>query len=141
MAEFIMKDLVDKAGLTSAFQIDSAATSTEEIGHPVYPPARCKLEEHGIRCDDHAARQLTRMDYDQYDLLIGMDAANLRNMCRICGTDTAHKLYLLLDFTNRPGEVADPWYTGNFEATWRNVTEGCRGLLAWVMDSKGSEKS
>jgi len=132
MAEYVMKDLVKKAGLEDEFQIASAATSTEEIGNPVYPPARRKLAEHGIRCDGHAARQLTRRDYDQYDLLIGMDNANLRNMNRICGGDDARKLHLLLDFTDHPGEVADPWYTGDFEATWQDVTEGCQGLLEWI---------
>lgn len=135
MAEYVMKDLVKKAGLESEFQIASAATSTEEIGNPVYPPARRKLAEHGIECTGHAARQLTRRDYNQFDLLIGMDAANLRNMRRICGEDITHKMHLLMDFTNRPGEVADPWYTGDFEATWRDVTEGCQGLLDWMAAS------
>ena len=129
MAEFVMKDLVRKAGLESQFHIASAATSTEEIGSPVYPPARRKLAEHGIKCSGKTARQLTRTDYDRYDLLIGMDNANLRNMRRICGGDDAGKLHLLLDFTDRPGDVADPWYTGDFETTWRDVLEGCSGLL------------
>ena len=91
MAEFVMKDLVKKAGLVSEFHIESAATSREEIGNPVYPPARRKLAEHGISCDGHAARQLTNQDYDKYDLLIGMDSANLRNMYRICGGDGLHR--------------------------------------------------
>ena len=129
MAEFVMKDLVKKAGLEQDFRIASAATSTEEIGNPVYPPARRKLTEHGIQCGGHSAQQLTNRDYDQYDLLIGMDQANLRNMHRICGGDFADKMHLLLDFTDRPGDVADPWYTGDFEATWRDVLEGCQGLL------------
>lgn len=130
MAEFVMKDLVGKAGLAAEFEIASAATSTEEIGCPVYPPARRKLAEHGIGCAGHAARQLRREDYGRYDYLVGMDGSNLRNMRRICGGDPAGKLFLLLDFTDRPGDVADPWYTGDFEATWRDVLEGCRGLLA-----------
>ena len=129
MAEFVMKDMVTKAGLEGQFRIASAATSTEEIGNPVYPPARRKLAEHGIGCDGHAARQLTSRDYGDYDLLIGMDQANLRNMRRICGGDPAGKLHLLLDYTDHPGDVADPWYTGDFEATWRDVQAGCRGLL------------
>ena len=125
-----MKDLVRKAGLESQFQITSAATSREEIGNPIYPPARRKLAEHGISCDGHAARQLTNRDYEDYDLLIGMDRANLRDMYRICGGDFADKMHLLLDYTDRPGqEVADPWYTDDFEATWWDVLEGCRGLL------------
>lgn len=132
MAEFVMKDLVKKAGLESRFHIESAATSTEKIGNPVYPPARRKLVEHGIDCVGKTARQLTRADYDRFDLLIGMDRANLRNMTRICGGDPDGKIRLLLDFTERPGDVADPWYTGDFEATWRDVLEGCRGLLREV---------
>ena len=130
MAEFVMKELVKKAGLSPQFYIDSAATSREEIGNPVYPPARRKLAEHGVPCGGHAARQLTGGDYAEYDLLIGMDQANLRNMRRICGGDPEGKLHLLLDYTGRPGDVADPWYTGDFEATWRDVLAGCRGLLA-----------
>ena len=129
MAEFVMKDLVKKAGLEGRFHIESAATSTEEIGNPVYPPARRKLAEHGIDCDGKTARQLTNSDYGKYDLLIGMDRANLRNMRRICGGDFANKLHLLMDFTDRPGDVADPWYTDDFETTWRDVLEGCTSLL------------
>ena len=129
MAEFYMKDLVERRGLGSRFEIASAATSTEEIGNGVYPPARQELARHGIACTGHAARQLTRADYGRWDLLIGMDEANRRNMTRICGGDPEGKIHLLLDFTSRPGEVADPWYTGNFTATWRDVEEGCNGLL------------
>ena len=130
MAEFVMKRLVDQAGLADRFHIESAATSTEELGNPVYPPARRKLAEHGIDCAGKRARQLRRDDYDRFDLLIGMDGANLRNMRRICG-DPEGKLRLLLDFTDRPGEVDDPWYSGDFDATWRDVEEGCRGVLRW----------
>ena len=131
MAEFVMKDLVKKAGLTSQFQIASAATSREEIGNPVYPPARRKLAEHGSSCAGKTARQLTRADYGAYDLLIGMDQANLRNMRRICGGDPEGKIHLLLEYADRSGqEVADPWYTGDFEATWQDVLAGCQGLLA-----------
>ena len=129
MAEFVMKDLVKKAGRAAEFEIASAATSTEEIGNPVYPPARRKLAEHGISCTGKAARQLTRADYDRWDLLIGMDQANLRNMRRLFPDDPEQKLHLLMDYTSRPGQVADPWYTGDFEATWRDVLEGCQGLL------------
>ena len=129
MAEFVMKDLVKKAGLESQFHIESAATSREEIGNPVYPPARRKLAEHGIACDGHAARQLTRADYEKYDLLIGMDRANLRDMYRICGGDFSGKLHLLMDYTDHPRDVADPWYTEDFEATWQDVLAGCQGLL------------
>ena len=120
MAEFVMKDLVEKAGLADEFQIDSAATCRDEIGNPVYPPAR---------------RQLTAQDYEEYDLLIGMEGANLKNMQRICGGDPAGKMHRLLDYTDRPGDVADPWYTGDFEATWRDVSEGCKCLLAEIEKS------
>ena len=132
MAEFIMKDLVRKAGLAGRFHIGSAATSREELGNPVYPPARRKLAEHGIACAGHAARQLTAQDYENYDLLIGMDCENLRNMRHICGGDPDGKLSLLLDHTGRSGNVADPWYTGDFEATWQDVLAGCQALLAEI---------
>ena len=129
MAEFVMKDLVKKAGLASQFHIESAATSREEIGNPVYPPVRRKLAEHGIGCQGHAAKQMKKADYSHYDLLIGMDQANLRNMTRICGGDPEEKIHLLMDYTDRPGQVADPWYTGDFETTYQDVLEGCQGLL------------
>ena len=132
MAEFVLRDMADKAGRGAEFVIASAATSTEEIGNPVYPPARRKLAEHGIRCGGKTARQMTAEDYRRYDLLIGMDGRNLTNMRRICGGDPDGKMHLLMDFTRRPGEVADPWYTGDFDAAWRDVTEGCRGLLQWL---------
>ena len=135
MAEFVMKDLVKKAGMEDQFQIASAATSTEELGCPVYPPTRRKLAEHGISCAGKMARQLTKADYARYDLLIGMDRANIRNMNRICGGDPEGKIKLLLDFTDRPGDVADPWYTGDFDATWRDVLEGCTGLLESIRTS------
>ena len=129
MAEFVMKHLVEEAGLVDQFEIASAATSTEEIGNPVYPPARRKLAEHGIGCEGKTARQITRNDYHYYDLIIAMDHNNLCNLKRMLGDDTEHKISLLMDHTRRPGDVADPWYTGDFEATWRDVLEGCRGLL------------
>ena len=109
--------------------IESAATSTEEIGNSVYPPARQKLAEHGIGCAGKTARQMTRSDYNRYDLLIGMDSWNIRNMRNICGGDPEGKIVMLMDFTRRPGDVTDPWNTGNFEATWRDVLEGCQALL------------
>ena len=137
MADFVMKDLVKKAGLEGQFHIESAATSTEEIGNPVYPPARRKLAEHGIDCTGKTARQLQNSDYDQYDLLVGMDRTNLRNMHRICGGDFAGKLHLLMDYTDRPGDVADPWYTGDFETTWRDALEGCQGLLELLRSREG----
>ena len=129
MAEFVMKNLVEEAGLQNQFEIASAATSTEEIGNPVYPPARRKLAEHGIGCQGKTARQMTMDDYRYYDLIIVMDHNNVRNLKRLLGDDTDHKIHLLMEYTHRPGEVADPWYTGNFEATWQDVLEGCQGLL------------
>ena len=129
MAEFVMKDLVSKAGLSDQFLIESAATSTEELGNAVYPPARRKRAEHNISCQGKTARQMTRADYQRYDLLIGMDTWNIRNMERISGGDPDGKIHQLMDYTRRPGDVADPWYTGDFEATWRDVLEGCTALL------------
>ena len=129
MAEFIMKDLVQKAGCAAEVRIASAATSREELGSPIYPPAQRQLRSHGVPFDDHRARQMTRADYDAYDLLIGMDSANLRDMYRICGGDYADKMSLLMDYTDQPRDVADPWYTEDFDATWRDVLEGCQGLL------------
>ena len=128
MAEYIMKDLVKKAGLDNRFVIASAATSREEIGNPVYPPARRKLAEHGIGCEGHAARQLVSRDYDRFDLLIGMDHANIRNMQRICGGDTEGKIHLLMEYSGKPGkEVSDPWYTHDFETAWKDSLTGCQG--------------
>jgi protein-tyrosine phosphatase len=129
MAEFVMKDLVSKAGLEDSFYIESAATSTEEIGNPVYPPARRKLAEHGISCQGKSARQMRDSDYDRFDLLVGMDTWNIRNMQRICGGDPDGKIVKLMDFTRRPGDVADPWYSDDFETTWRDVLEGCQGIM------------
>lgn len=129
MAEFIMKDIVKKAGMDNQFHIESAATSTEEIGNSVYPPARRKLAEHGISCEGKTARQMTRSDYDRFDLLVGMDEWNIRNMKRIAGGDPDRKIFKMLDFTSRHGDVADPWYTGNFDATWRDCLEGCEMIF------------
>lgn len=129
MAEFVMKDMVRRAGCSAEFQIDSAATSDEEIGNPVYPPVRRLLADHGINCSGKTARQMGRDDYDCYDLLIGMDSENRRNMQRICSGDPERKISLLLDHTEHPRSVADPWYTRDFEATWRDVNAGCKSLL------------
>lgn len=136
MAEFVMKDLVSKARLTDKYYIESAATSTEELGNEVYPPAKRKLAEHNVSCKGKTARQMTRSDYDRFDLLIGMDQWNIRNMNRICGGDPKGKIRMLMDYTNRPGEVADPWYTGNFEATWQDVLLGCQCLIDNIENNK-----
>jgi protein-tyrosine phosphatase len=131
MAEFVMKNLVNAAGLADRFEIASAATSAEELGNPVYPSARRELARHGIGCAGHTARRICREDYNRYDYLVGMDRANLGNMRRVWNGDPEGKVHALLEFAGRGGEdVADPWYTGDFAATWRDVLDGCRGLLA-----------
>ena len=129
MAEFVMKDMVKKAELEWKFEIASAATSTEEIGNPVHWGTRQKLASVGISCKGKTARQMTKRDYAEYDLLIGMDRANIRNMNRICGGDPEGKIHLLLEYAGSTRDIADPWYTGNFDETWRDVTKGCTALL------------
>ncbi len=138
MAEFIMKDIVEKAGLSDQFHIASAATSTEEIwngvGNPVYPPAREKLAEHGIGCAGKRAVQLVSADYGKYNYLIGMDSANIRNMRRMLGRDPEGKIHKLLSFAGSDRDISDPWYTGDFDATYRDVTEGCEALLRHILE-------
>ena len=129
MAEYVMKYLVKQAGVEGEFYIDSAATSTEEIGNGVHHGTRRKLAQVGIPCGDHRARQVTWADYEKFDRIIGMDHANIRNLHRMLKNDPEGKISMMLDYTNRPGEVADPWYTGDFEATYCDVLEGCQGLL------------
>lgn len=133
MAEYVMKDKVQKRGLTDCFLIDSAATSTEEIGNGVHRGTRKKLKEMQIPCGDHRARQMKRADYEAYDYLIGMDSFNIRNMQRIVGKDNEGKIQRLLDFGKTPRDIADPWYTGNFDETYNDVEEGCEALLAYVI--------
>ena len=163
MGMYYMRALVKEKGLSDRFLIDSAATSREEIGNPVYPPARRKLQKEGIDCTGHRARKMVAEDYDRYDFIIGMDDENLEDMYMICeGNDPysggfrrrdmrnakpkrsidhikdpierrGQEICLLLDYTSRPGEVADPWYTGNFEATWRDVSEGCQAFLDYLV--------
>lgn len=140
MAEFVLKDMVEKRGLTDQFYIASAATSTEEIwngvGNPVYPPARAELKKHGISCHGKRAVQVKPSDYRAYDYLICMDRQNLRNLERIVGVDVDHKVSLLLDHCGRHGEsIADPWYSGDFTATWNDVYEGCAGLLEEIISA------
>lgn len=130
MAEFIMKKLVQDVGREAEFRIESAATSYEEIGNPVYPPARRELAAHGISCSGKTARHLEKKDYGTFDYLIGMDRMNMRNMERICGGDPERKMYRMRDFTDHPGEVDDPWYTGRFAEVYAQILEGCKGLLA-----------
>ena len=129
MAEFVMKDLVKKAGLVDQFEIASAATSREEIGNPVHRGTRNKLKQYGISGDRKYAVQMTSADYRYYDYIIAMERYNLRNMERFVHGDPDHKVHLLLDFTDRKGDIADPWYTGNFDETYDDVIEGCEALL------------
>ena len=135
MAEFILKDMAERAGLAREFEIASAATSTEELGNPVYPPVRRMLLEHGIGCEGKTARRIRAADYDDWDLLIGFDDANLRNMARLFGGDPEGKLHLLTEYAGRPGEIIDdPWYTRDFESAWEDIQEGCLGLLNTLIE-------
>ena len=133
MAEFILKDMVRRKGIADEFVIASCATSTEEIwgdiGNPVYPPAKAELAKHGISCDGKRAVQLKKGDYKNYDLFIGMDNMNIRNMHRILGGDSEGKIRKLMDYTERGGDVADPWYSGRFDVAYRDIYDGCAGLL------------
>ncbi len=132
MAEFVFKDMVRRRGLENQFYIASAATSTEEIGNPVHPGTRRKLREVGISCEGKYAVQMKKSDYEKYDYLIGMDEWNRRNMMRIVKKDPQKKLFLLLDFSDSPRDIADPWYTGNFEVTYRDIVEGCEAFLKYL---------
>lgn len=140
MAEFIFKDMVACRGLSDQFYIASAATSTEEIwngqGNPVYPPARQELARHGISCEGKRAVQIQKSDYDKYDYLLGMEQRNIRNMMRILGRDPKKKVHRLLDYSNNPRDIADPWYTGNFDSTYRDVVEGCEAFLDMLVREK-----
>lgn len=130
MAQYVFQDLINRHHLADQFCIDSAATSREEIGNPVHHGTRRKLKEVGIPCGDHRARQLQKREYNEFDYLIGMDSMNIRNMMRILGGDPEGKVSKLLDFTERAGQdIADPWYTGNFDRTYEDVKEGCEALL------------
>jgi len=129
MAEFVMKAKVQAAGLEHDFEIASAATSTDEIGNPVYPPAKKLLAAHGIHCAGKTARQMTADDYRYYDLIVVMDQLNIRNLERRLGEDCDYKIHLLMEYTGKPRDVADPWYTRDFQATWEDVNEGCDALL------------
>ena len=133
MAEFVMKEMVKNSGLQERIYIESAATSTEELGNPVYPPARKIMAQHGIDCKNKTARQITRADYDNFDYIVAMDEYNIRNMRRFFGNDPENKVSLLLSWANENREVADPWYTGDFEATWCDVNLGCKALLEQIL--------
>ncbi len=136
MAEFIFKDMVKKMGIEKEFFVQSSATSTEEIwgniGNPVYPPAKKKLAEHNISCDGKRAIQLKKSDYDKYDYIIGMEQVNVRNILKIVKEDKENKVFRLMDFTDNKKDIQDPWYSGNFDITYDEIYEGCKGLLRYL---------
>ena len=138
MAEFILKDMLRQYHIQDKFYISSAATSTEEIwngiGNPVYPPAKKELVRHGISCDGKRAVQLKKEDYDRYDYLIGMDHANMRNMHRLFDGDRDGKLHLLLEYAGLDRDIADPWYTGQFDKTYEDIVMGCEGLMQQLLN-------
>ncbi len=140
MAEFIFRDLANKNGVGDKFSVSSCATSTEEIwngvGNPVYPPARAELQKHGISCDGKRAVQLKKSDYNEYDLLVCMDSQNVRNAMRILGSDPQNKVCKLMDFTDQKGDVADPWYSGNFTVAYNDICEGSKALIEKLMEEK-----
>ena len=140
MAEFIMRDMLSKEGISDNVSVSSSATSTEEIwngvGNPVYPPAKAELAKHGLSCGGKRAVQIKKSDYDEYDMFVAMDTNNVRNMMRILGSDPDNKIYKLMNFTSRPGDVADPWYSENFEITYRDICDGCRGLIAYIKEEE-----
>lgn len=133
MAEFVMKDMVKKQGLEDWISVSSAATSREEIGNDVHYGTKNKLAEVGVPCEKRRARQMTKQDYEEYDFLIGMDHYNIANMTRICGGDAQNKIHLLLEYAGETGDIADPWYTGNFDVTYDDVVRGCTGLLQEIL--------
>lgn len=136
MAEFLMKDLLRQKGLSAQFEIASAATCSDELGNPVYPPVRKLLEGRGISCKGKTARQLTAADYDKFDYIVGMDSANRRNMLRLFGGDEKGKVSLLLDWTGQSRDVADPWYTRDFHAAERDIDLGCAALLEKILQGE-----
>lgn len=139
MAEFVFKDMLKKQGLSEQFQVVSCATSTEEIGNPVHHGTRRKLAQYGISADGKCAVQLKKADYQKYDYILGMDSYNIRNIMRIIGQDTEGKVACLLDFTDTPKDIADPWYTGNFDETYNDVNKGCEALLKHILNVSAAE--
>ena len=133
MAEYIFKDMVKQKGLEKEFYIDSAATSSEEIGNPVHYGTRNKLKEMNIECGNHTARKMTKQDYKDFDYIIGMEEQNIKNIKKIVGNDEENKIYKLLDFTKNPRDIADPWYTGNFDKTYDDIVEGLEAFGDFLM--------
>ena len=140
MAELVFKKMLEEKGLSEHFFVASSATSTEEIwngvGNPVYPPAKAELAKHGISTGSKRAVRLQPSDVNKYDLFIGMDSANMRNMERILGSSAKGKMKKLMDYTERGGDVADPWYTGRFDITYQDVLEGCQALLISLLQKE-----
>lgn len=132
MAEFLFKDMVERRGIAEDFHIESAATTTDEIGNRPHEGTRRILASEGIGCDGKRARQIARDDYDRFDVIVGMDDANMRSMQRAFGGDPAGKLHKMMEFAGSERDVADPWYTGDFEVTFRDISDGCTGLLGWL---------
>ena len=131
MAEIVLRDMLEREGMSAEVSVASSATSTEELGNPIYPPARAELLRRGYVLDDKKRSvQLQKSDYDRYDLFVCMDRNNLRNMGRIFGEDKQGKMHMLMDYTEQGGEVADPWFTGHFDVTYEDVRRGCEGLVA-----------
>jgi len=135
MAEFVLKELVRQKNWEDFFSIESAATSSEEIGNEMHRGTRMKLTEENIPYTSHVARKLVQSDYKKYDYIIGMDESNIRNIKRICESDDENKIYRLLDFTTDTRDIADPWYTGNFDKTYEDVVEGCNCFLNFIYEN------
>lgn len=136
MAEYVFKDMIEKRKIQNQFIINSAATSSEEIGNGMHYGTRRKLDEVGIKYDKHIAKKMTAEDYKNYDYLIGMEESNIRNILRIVKNDNENKIFRLLDFSNNSRDIADPWYTGNFDKTYDDILEGCKGLLDHILNNK-----
>ena len=136
MAEFVFKDMVNKKGLSNEFYIESAATSSEAVGEGIYFGTRDILKEQGIHFTDHKSRQLTKEDYNKFDYILGMENKNITNILKIVGEDKENKVHRLLDFSDSPRDIADPWYTGDFDITYYDVEDGCNSFLEYVMRSK-----
>lgn len=136
MAEYVFKDMIEKRKIQNQFIINSAATSNEEIGNGMHYGTRRKLDEVGIKYNKHIAKKMTAEDYKNYDYLIGMEESNIRNILRIVKNDNENKIFRLLDFSNNPRDIADPWYTGNFDKTYDDILEGCKGLLEHILKNK-----
>lgn len=136
MAEYIFKDMIEKRKIQNQFIINSAATSNEEIGNGMHYGTKRKLDEVGIKYNNHIAKKMTQEDYKNYDYLIGMEESNIRNILRVVKNDNENKIFRLLDFSNNPRDIADPWYTGNFDKTYKDILEGCQGLLEHILRNK-----